>query len=173
MYIPGTAPSSTEGGQKGHVPKPHVPGLPRASLRRASASVQRLKRVVGDSKKLYLGVVINCRVHFAEHGDVGACSLRSQLLMSLHDDEKTGLCGVDRCHRLAWLADACVRDRCLDGRRCAEIVQIIEKSGAGASLELYKLLEHKGQVSAMPASPGPRPVPPSRGIPADRPGESP
>ena len=127
MYIPGTAPSSTEGGQKGHVPKPHVPGLPRASLRRASASVQRLKRVVGDSKKLYLGVVINCRVHFAEHGDVGACSLRSQLLMSLHDDEKTGLCGVDRCHRLAWLADACVRDRCLDGRRCAEIVQIIEK----------------------------------------------
>ena len=127
VYIPGTAPSSTEGGQKGHVPKPHVPGLPRASLRRASASVQRLKRVVGDSKKLYLGVVINCRVHFAEHGDVGACSLRSQLLMSLHDDEKTGLCGVDRCHRLAWLADACVRDRCLDGRRCAEIVQIIEK----------------------------------------------
>ena len=127
VYIPGTAPSSTEGGQKGHAPKPHVPGLPRASLRRASASVQRLKRVVGDSKKLYLGVVINCRVHFAEHGDVGACSLRSQLLMSLHDDEKTGLCGVDRCHRLAWLADACVRDRCLDGRRCAEIVQIIEK----------------------------------------------
>jgi hypothetical protein len=126
VYIPGTAPSSTEKGDRGHA-KPHVPGLPRASLRRASASVQRLKRVVGDSKKLYLGVVMNCRMHYAEHGGSGACSLRSQLLMSLHDDEKTGLCGVDRCHRLAWLADACVRDRCLDGRRCAEIMQIIEK----------------------------------------------
>ena len=39
VYIPGTAPSSTEKGDRGHA-KPHVPGLPRASLRRASASVR-------------------------------------------------------------------------------------------------------------------------------------
>ena len=117
IYMPGTAPA-----QSG--PKP-PPGLPRASLRRASASVQRLKRVIGDSKKLYLGAVANARMHYAEHGSAGACSLRSQLLMSLHDDEKTGLCDADRCHRLAWLADACVRDRCLDGRRCGEIVAIV------------------------------------------------
>ena len=68
IYMPGTAPA-----QSG--PKP-PPGLPRASLRRASASVQRLKRVIGDSKKLYLGAIANARMHYAEHGSAGACSLR-------------------------------------------------------------------------------------------------
>jgi hypothetical protein len=30
-------------------------------------------------------------------------------------------------YTLAWLADACIRDRCLDGRRVAEILTIVDK----------------------------------------------
>ena len=44
-----------------------TPGLPRKSLRRASASVQRLRRVIGPSKVLYLGVVAHCGLLYAEH----------------------------------------------------------------------------------------------------------
>ena len=68
-----------------------------------------------------------CRAHYAEHGVAAVCSLRSQLLMALHDDEMTDLCASDRVHRLAWLADACVRDRCLDGRRAAEMAAIVKQ----------------------------------------------
>lgn len=123
VYPPGAAPPGSEphGASRG------VPGLPRRSLRRASASVQRLRRMVGDSKRLYLGVVALCRAHYAEHGVAAVCSLRSQLLMALHDDEMTDLCASDRVHRLAWLADACVRDRCLDGRRAAEMAAIVKQ----------------------------------------------
>ena len=114
-------------GSEPHGASRAVPGLPRRSLRRASASVQRLRRMVGDSKRLYLGVVALCRAHYAEHGVAAVCSLRSQLLMALHDDERTDLCASDRVHRLAWLADACARDRCLDGRRAAEMSAIVKQ----------------------------------------------
>ena len=123
VYPPGAAPPGSEP----HGASRAVPGLPRRSLRRASASVQRLRRMVGDSKRLYLGVVALCRAHYAEHGVAAVCSLRSQLLMALHDDERTDLCASDRVHRLAWLADACARDRCLDGRRAAEMSAIVKQ----------------------------------------------
>ena len=50
VYPPGAALPGSEP----HGASRAVPGLPRRSLRRASASVQRLRRMVGDSKRLYL-----------------------------------------------------------------------------------------------------------------------
>ena len=104
-----------------------APGLPRKSLRAASASVQRLRKIVGKSKALYLNVIGVVRAHYAEHDDPSMCALRSQLLMACHDNELTDLCNSDKCYKLAWLADACVRDRCLDGRRCAEMCAIVKQ----------------------------------------------
>lgn len=69
MYPPGQAPPQQDGPRA-------VPGLPRKSLRRASASVQRLRRVVGSSKVLYRGVMAHCRLHYAEHALEAVCSLR-------------------------------------------------------------------------------------------------
>ena len=71
----------------------------------------RLKKVIGNSKVLYLGAVAHCRLHYTEHAYVAVCSLRSQLLMALHDEEQTDLCATDRCHRLAWLVEP--------GRHCS------------------------------------------------------
>ena len=123
VYAPGAEPPED-------VSAPHAkpaPCLPRKSLRAASASVQRLRKIVGASKALYLNVVGVVRAHYAEHGDPSMCALRSQLLMACHDAELMDLCASDRCHQLAWLADACVRDRCLDGRRVAEMCAIVKQ----------------------------------------------
>ena len=91
-----------------------------------SASVQRLRGIVGASKALYLQVVGVMRAHYAEHGDPSMCALRSQLLMACHDAELTDLCAPDRA--TGWrLADACVRDACLDGRRVSEMCAIVKQ----------------------------------------------
>jgi negative elongation factor B len=125
VYAPGAEPPSSDASAPG-APRA-APGLPRKSLRAASASVQRLRGIVGASKALYLQVVGVMRAHYAEHGDPSMCALRSQLLMACHDAELTDLCASDRCHRLAWLADACVRDACLDGRRVSEMCAIVKQ----------------------------------------------
>ena len=129
VYAPGAEPrdETEEKMAKAARGRSAAPGLPRKSLRAASASVQRLRKIVGASKALYLNVVGVVRAHYAEHGDPSMCALRSQLLMACHDAELTDLCASDRCHRLAWLADACVRDRCLDGRRAAEMCAIVKQ----------------------------------------------
>jgi hypothetical protein len=77
---------------------------------------------VGTSKRLYLSIVSLCRKQYAEHGTVAVCSLRSQLLMALHDAAAAGgaagagsalseISETDKCHRLASLLDACVKVR--------------------------------------------------------------
>lgn len=122
VYPPGGAPPGAEEKKQG-TPS----GLPRKSLRAASASTTRLRKIVGREKNLYLTITGVIQAHYAEHGLPATCALRSQLLMSAHDDELVDLCAADKCHRLAWLADACVRDRCLDGRRVAEILAIVKQ----------------------------------------------
>ena len=123
VYAPGAEPPESNS----TAASPIAPGLPRKSLRAASASVQRLRKIVGSSKALYLNVIGVVRAHYAEHDDPSMCALRSQLLMACHDNELTDLCNSDKCYKLAWLADACVRDRCLDGRRCAEMCAIVKQ----------------------------------------------
>jgi hypothetical protein len=76
---------------------------------------------VGTSKRLYSSIVSLCRTQYAKEGTVAACSVRSQLLMALHDASAEGglalaavyseLCEPDRCHKLAWVLDACVKVR--------------------------------------------------------------
>ena len=105
--------------------------------------------VWNDPQTLYLGIVSLCRAQYAEHGSPAACSLRSQFLMALHDEEQTDLCASDRCHRLAWLADACARDRCVDGRRLTEILQLVETAVFDASAgERAAATERKKKAAA-------------------------
>ena len=143
-----------------------MPTLPRRSLRRASASIQRLKRVIGGSRTLYAGVVSHCRMYFAEHGDVGTCSLRSQLLMAFHDDEHTDLCAADAAHRLAWLLDACMRDKHLDGRRLVEMGAIVDRAQKDADADA----SHKAVAAAPKKS---RIIRITRGLPSTAGGRGP
>uniref|UniRef100_A0A1D1ZVX3 Negative elongation factor B n=1 Tax=Auxenochlorella protothecoides TaxID=3075 RepID=A0A1D1ZVX3_AUXPR len=104
------------------------PALPRRILRRGSAALQRLTRMVGGGRQIYRGLAELCAARFRD-GDalyVGVpeaalCTLRSQLLMALHDLGQAELCSRDPCHKLAWTLDACLMDKRLDSRRLQEI----------------------------------------------------
>ena len=122
--------SPFEGGGAAKKTKKTQSGGPssRIETRKASASVNRLKKIVGKNRKLYVEVIRLCRAQFENTGDDSVCSLRSQLLMALHDEGETDLCAADKCHRLAWLMDACIRDRYLDGRRLHEMGSILENA---------------------------------------------
>ena len=73
---------------------------------------------VGSSKRLYASFVSLCRQHYGQEGLVAACSLRSQVLLALHET-KPGQPGgapsdvstFDRCFELARDLDACVKAR--------------------------------------------------------------
>lgn len=166
VYAPGAEPPELNS----TAAAPIAPGLPRKSLRAASASVQRLRKIVGKSKALYLNVIGVVRAHYAEHDDPSMCALRSQLLMACHDNELTDLCNSDKCYKLAWLADACVRDRCLDGRRCAEMCAIVKQldfdSRAGAR-EATKAREKEARRAKKEMSKAaPKTATRSKGLPA-------
>jgi len=102
--------------------------LNRQKVRKESESINRLKRLIGKNHNLYIEIIRLCRAHFANSGDDVVCALRSQLLMAFHDAGETDLCAMDKCHRLAWLMDACIRDKYLDTRRLHEMGSIIENA---------------------------------------------
>lgn len=133
----GDAPSASN--KLGGVPARSLPVLARKQLRAASASIQRLTRVVrvnerdclgsmltfsadlqvGTSKRLYASIASLLRKQYAENGTPAVCSLRSQLFMALYDSVPstgaatlpalTELCESDKCQRLISALDACVK----------------------------------------------------------------
>jgi hypothetical protein len=117
---------------------------PRRILRGRSPAIHRLRKVVGDNITLYNAVVREIRTRYANTGDPSTCALRSQFLMAFHDDEVQELCEIDPSHRLAWLMDACVRDRYLDNRRLLEMGNILD------SAELASRNDVKNKGKAQP-----------------------
>ena len=49
------------------------------------------------------------------------CTLRSELLMALHDREVQDVISVDPCHKFTWCLDACIRERNVDVKRSREL----------------------------------------------------
>lgn len=63
--------------------------------------VQTLTRMVGRSVKLYDMVLQFLRTLFLRTRNVHYCTLRAELLMSLHDLDVGEICCVDPCHKVA------------------------------------------------------------------------
>uniref|UniRef100_A0A7S0RMM1 Uncharacterized protein n=1 Tax=Chlamydomonas leiostraca TaxID=1034604 RepID=A0A7S0RMM1_9CHLO len=114
----GPGPSSSGGGPplqrsaSGRVLGTAPRAVTRKILRKGSHIVQMLKSMVGSSQKIYNQVVELCVVKFRDsdalyvgHKELSYCTLRTQLLMALHDDNST-VASKDRCHELAWTIDA-------------------------------------------------------------------
>mmetsp|Transcript_1949 Transcript_1949/g.7146 ORF Transcript_1949/g.7146 Transcript_1949/m.7146 type:complete len:677 (+) Transcript_1949:3-2033(+) len=124
-------PLEDEGGAQ-----PRARGLGRKELRAASGSIRRVLMQVGESRVLYMAACALCRDTYAtDEGSlkVSACSLRSQLLMRLHDmgTQKVGgttppLCAEDKCYKLALLCDNVVKERCLKPRSIKELQAILD-----------------------------------------------
>lgn len=89
--------------------------------------------------------------------DAGLCTLRSQLLMALHDRKDVELCRTEHCHKLAWIIDACLRDHVMDERRLREL---------NGFFQLYDNIANKGNLRVLSCGPCPRVLPPGGRLPA-------
>lgn len=106
----GPGPSSMQ--QKRQVPAKRITGITRKILRKGSRVLQTLKAMVGNSQKIYNQIVELCVVKYRDSDslypgfkELSYCTLRTQLLMGLHDDNNA-VAVKDRCHELAWTLDA-------------------------------------------------------------------
>lgn len=69
--------------------------------------VQKLTQMVGKNVKLYDMVLQFLRTLFLRTRNVHYCTLRAELLMSLHDLDVSDICTVDPCHKVVLRARRC------------------------------------------------------------------
>lgn len=89
--------------------------------RRQGGVVQKLSDMIGSDVKLYDMTLQFLRTLFLRTRNVHYCTLRSELLMALHDREVQAIIGVDPCHKFTWCLDACIRERNVDVKRSREL----------------------------------------------------
>ncbi|MGH0167448.1 UNVERIFIED_CONTAM: hypothetical protein FKN15_052502 [Acipenser sinensis] len=77
--------------------------------------------MIGRSVKLYDMVLQFLRTLFLRTRNVHYCTLRAELLMSLHDLDVGEICSVDPCHKFTWCLDACIREKFVDAKRAREL----------------------------------------------------
>lgn len=99
----------------------------RKAERASSAALQGLVEIIGSSRSIYDAVMSQCRSSYAEKGGSADCSLRSQLLMSLHDAGGEDLCAHDRVHKLAWLLDACAKKGHIDTKSITDLSEFFQE----------------------------------------------
>ncbi|XP_781074.3 negative elongation factor B [Strongylocentrotus purpuratus] len=90
-------------------------------MRRQGHVVQKLTGMVGKSVKLFDMVLQFLRTLFLSTRNMHYCTLRAELLMSLHDLEIHEICTEDPCHKFTWTLDACVRDKQVDDKKAKEL----------------------------------------------------
>lgn len=99
-------------------------------VRRQSKIVQELVEMVGTSQTLYATLLQFLRTLYLRTQISHYCTLRSDLLMSLHDME-SAICSTDRCYKFAWCLDACVRVGHVDQKKGRELYSFLEATVGG------------------------------------------
>ena len=89
--------------------------------RRQGTVIQKLSEMIGSNVKLYDMTLQFLRTLFLRTRNVHYCTLRSELLMALHDREVQEIIGVDPCHKFTWCLDACIREKNVDVKRSREL----------------------------------------------------
>ncbi|MBN3299457.1 NELFB factor, partial [Amia calva] len=89
--------------------------------RRQGEVVLKLTQMIGKNVKLYDMVLQFLRTLFLRTRNVHYCTLRAELLMSLHDLDISEICSVDPCHKFTWCLDACIREKFVDAKRAREL----------------------------------------------------
>jgi len=77
--------------------------------------------MIGSNIKLYDMTLQFLRTLFLRTRNVHYCTLRSELLMALHEREVQDVISVDPCHKFTWCLDACIRERNVDIKRSREL----------------------------------------------------
>ena len=97
--------------------------LKSPKVRRQNEIIQKLVNMVGKNVKLYDMVLQFLRELFLRTRESHYCTLRSELLMALHDEdhETQEVVSLDHCHKFTWCLDACIRERFVDSKRAREL----------------------------------------------------
>lgn len=93
--------------------------------RRQSSTVQDLVGVIGTSQTLYATLLQFLRTLYLRTQISHYCTLRADVLMSLHDSESP-ICSSDRCYKFAWCLDACIRVGHVDEKKGRELYSFLE-----------------------------------------------
>ncbi|XP_071948538.1 negative elongation factor B-like [Antedon mediterranea] len=94
--------------------------------RRQGHVIQTLTNMVGKNVKLYDRVLQFLRTLFLRTKNVHYCTLRAELLMSLHDLEVHEITSLDPCHKFTWCLDACIREKFVDEKRARELQTFLD-----------------------------------------------
>lgn len=93
--------------------------------RRKSEIIQELVRMIGTSHTLYTTLLQFLRTLFLRTQISHYCTLRADILMSLHDME-SDICSQDQCYKFAWCLDACVRVGSVEEKKGRELYSFLE-----------------------------------------------
>ncbi|GFR07136.1 negative elongation factor B [Trichonephila clavata] len=104
---------------------------PSPKQRRQGEVVQKLLTMIGHNVKLYDMVLQFLRTLFLRTKNVHYCTLRSELLMALHDLEIQEITHVDPCHKFTWCLDACIREKNVDVKRSRELQGFLDSIKRG------------------------------------------
>ena len=96
--------------------------------RRQNDVVQSLAKMIGKSLELYNLVLQFLRTLFLRTKEVHYCTLRSELLMAVHDLEIKDIKDVDPCHKFTWCLDACIREKIIEGKRIKELQGFLDSA---------------------------------------------
>lgn len=79
------------------------------------------------------------------------CSLRSQLLMALHDGGESRLCAAEHCYKVARILDSCLDQGggSLDERRLKELASFFQPYDVLGATEYAQNQHHKASVAAI------------------------
>eukprot|EP00742_Colponemidia_sp_Colp-10_P006623 GILJ01007097.1.p1 GENE.GILJ01007097.1~~GILJ01007097.1.p1 ORF type:complete len:559 (+),score=89.17 GILJ01007097.1:45-1721(+) len=94
--------------------------------RETNPILQQLAKYVGSSVVLYHQTLHFIRTLFVNTANAAFCTLRSELLMALHDLGVAEIRDADPSHRFTWCLDACIRDECVEERRLKEMQSYFE-----------------------------------------------
>ncbi|XP_074655187.1 negative elongation factor B-like [Tubulanus polymorphus] len=89
--------------------------------RRQHEIVQKLVTMVGKNTRIYEMLLICLKNLYLRSRNHHYCTLRTEVLMALHDLEIHEVCNVDPCHKFAWCLDACIREKYVDSKRAREL----------------------------------------------------
>lgn len=104
--------------------------------RRKCQIVQELVRMVGTSHALYMTLLQFLRTLFLRTQISHYCTLRADILMSLHDMESS-ICSLDHCYKFAWCLDACVRVGSVEEKKGRELYSFLEAIVGGDEILAY------------------------------------
>ncbi|KAF2879867.1 hypothetical protein ILUMI_26297 [Ignelater luminosus] len=79
-------------------------------VRRQKEVIQKLSELIGDNIKLYDTFLQFLRTLFCRTHNAHYCTLRADLLMTIHDCDVRSIITIDPCHKFTWCLDACIQD---------------------------------------------------------------